>query len=154
MSAILTFLTGSAFRALFGEISTYFSKRQEHAQELDRMRLQSALAAAAHAQQLEAIKAQGALEVTRINVSSDAAVSQTEASAFATAMAQINKTVGIKWVDGWNAAIRPAFATVALGLWILALRRAGWILTEWDLSMIGAVSGYFFADRHMGKRGK
>lgn len=40
MMTILSFLGGTAFRLIFGEIAAFFSKKQAHAQEIERMRLQ------------------------------------------------------------------------------------------------------------------
>lgn len=39
ISALLSFLGGNVFRLMFGEIVAFLNKKQEHAQELDRMRL-------------------------------------------------------------------------------------------------------------------
>ena len=39
-SALFSFLGGSVFRMIWGEVSSFIEKRQEHAQEIERMRLQ------------------------------------------------------------------------------------------------------------------
>ena len=147
MSAILTFLGGGAFRAVWGEIASYLTKRQEHKLEMERTRLQGELDAAQHARNLEAIRVQAELGVKTIAVQADADVARSEADAFREAMARAAIPTGIKWVDAWNASVRPAFATLALALWALSLHRNSWALSEWDLSLIGAVAGFYFADR-------
>jgi hypothetical protein len=154
MSAILTFLGGSAFRAIFGEISSWLTKKQDAKIELEHMKLQGDLDAAKSVRDLEAIRVQAALGVQTIKVQGETAVSTAEAEAFRAAMAVANTPTGIKWVDAWNATVRPAFATVALALWFLALHRQSWQLTEWDYSLVGAIAGYFFADRTLRKAGK
>jgi hypothetical protein len=40
IAALLSFLGGNVFRLMFGEVVAFLNKRQEHAQEIDRMRLQ------------------------------------------------------------------------------------------------------------------
>ena len=49
MMTILSFLGGTAFRLIFGEIAAFFSKKQAHAQEIERMRLQDQIDAGQHA---------------------------------------------------------------------------------------------------------
>ncbi|MBP8231774.1 MAG: hypothetical protein KAY22_05670 [Rhizorhabdus sp.] len=149
MSAILTFLGGGAFRAIWGELASFMSKRQEAKIELEKLRLQKEIDAAQHSQNLEALKLQAELGVKTIGVQADADVSRSEAEAFREAMARAAIPTGIRWVDAWNAAIRPSFATIGLTLWGLSLWRNEWHLTEWDLSMIGAIAGFYFADRSL-----
>ena len=40
MSALISFLGGSAFRMVWGEVSSYFNKRQDHQHEMERMKAQ------------------------------------------------------------------------------------------------------------------
>lgn len=154
MSAILAFLGSTAFRAIWGETSAWFTKRQDAKLEIEKMKVQAQIDADQHARDQEAIKTQAELGVKTIMMKADADVSTEEAAAFTAAMARANAPSGIKWVDAWNGCIRPAFASTALLLWGLALYQAGFKLVEWDLSMIGAVAGYYFADRTLKKAGK
>lgn len=154
MSAILTFLGGSAFRAIWGEVSTFFTKRQDAKIEMEHLRLQGELDAAQHARNLEALKVQAELGVKTIQVQGEVDVERSAAEAFKEAVARTTTPTGIQWVDGWNACVRPAFASVALLLWCFAMDANGWALTEWDYSMIGAIAGFYFADRTLRKRGK
>jgi hypothetical protein len=154
MSAILSFLGGSAFRFLVGEFSSWFTKRQDHKYELQRLKAQSDLDAAQHVRTMESQRLQAELGVKTIEVQSDADQDRIAAEAFREAMARSAVPTGIKWVDAWNASVRPAFASVTLFIWIRALAVQSWKPTEWDLNLMAAVAGYFFADRQLGKRGK
>lgn len=154
MSAIITFLGGSAFRAIFGELSSWLTKRQDHKMEMERLRLQAELEAAASVRQQAAIKLQADLGMRTINVQADADVSRVEAEAFRAAMAVAAAPTGIRWVDAWSALVRPACASVALAMWLLCLHHQSWAPSEWDLSLIGAIIGYYFADRHLRRAGK
>lgn len=130
------------------------SKRQEHAQELQRMRLQSELDIARSNQQMSSLRLQSELGIKTINVQADAADRQADAEAFSAAIKQAGTPTGIRWVDAWNASVRPAYASVALSLWVLCLHRQTWVLTEWDYSLVGAISGFYFADRMLRKHNK
>jgi hypothetical protein len=154
MSAILSFLGGSACRFLIGEFSSWFTKRQDHKYELQRMQAQGALDAAQHARNLESQRLQAELGIKTIEVQSDADQDRIAAEAFREAMKQSAVPTGIKWVDAWNATVRPAFASVTLFIWLRALQSQDWKPTEWDLNLMAGVAGYFFADRQLGKRGK
>jgi hypothetical protein len=154
ISAMITFLGGSAFRMIWGELSAWLTARQEHKHELARIQLQSELDAAQHARNLEAIRVQAELGVQTIRVQGEADLAREDAAAFRDAVAASNRPSGIAWVDAWNASVRPAFATVVLVLWLLILHRQGYAPSPWDLDMMAAVAGFFFADRTLGKRGK
>lgn len=153
-SAILSFLGGSAFRMLLGELSAFFTKRQDHLHQVQLLELEARTAGEAHARNLEAIRVQAELGVRTIEVQADADERVEAARAFREAQATLWRPSGIVWVDAWNASVRPAFATVVLGLWCLSLHRAGWVPTQWDLDMMGGVAGFFFADRALTKKGK
>lgn len=154
MGAILSFLGGSAFRMVWGEISAYFTRRQEHAQELERMRLQSTLEQERHARDMDRIRLQADLKVQEVQVVGDMAIQGKEADAFVEAIKAAAKPIGIFFVDAWNGSIRPAMATVALAMWILALYRAGFIPSDWDRELIAGILGFYIADRTLAKRGK
>lgn len=154
MSAILTFLGGSVFRMIFGEISSWLTAARDHAREMDRMRLQAEIDAAQHARNLEAIKVQAELGVKMIQVQGEAAANSLEMEGWAKAVANATAPSGIWLVDLWNGIIRPSAATIALYLWVLALMGQEWKMSEWDQSLVGVVLGFFFASRMMAKVGK
>lgn len=154
MGALFSFLGGSAFRMIWGEVSAWWTKEQDQKQELERMRLQGELDAAAHARNMEAIRLQADLGVKTIQVQADAAVSQVDASAWAQAVADVGKKTGYVILDIWNGVIRPLLATVALALVVAEAARHGFELTDWDRELVGAILGIYVADRSLAKRGK
>lgn len=153
-SAFLSFLGGSAFRMIWGEISHWLTARQEHANEIERMKLQDQLDAAQHARNLEAIKVQADLGVKTIQVQSEADLSKIEAGAWGSLVESTTKPIGIKFIDTWNGAIRPFLATVAIVMVMGEIVQHGFALTEWDRELFGAILGIFVADRSLAKRGK
>lgn len=154
IGALLSFLGGSAFRMIWGEVSAWMTARQDHKFELERMQLQGQLDAAQHARNLEAIRVQADLGVKTIQVQAEADIGRIEADGWAQAVANATRPSGIWFADLWNTCVRPAFATVVLALWIGAVNAQGWTMTEWDKELAGAVAGFFFASRELMKRGK
>lgn len=154
LSALLSFLGGSAFRMVWGEIAAWLNKKQDHAQELDRMRLQADLEAARHGRDLERIRLQHDLGVKEVQVAGDVAISKLEAEAFAEAMRTAHQPTGVRWVDAWNASIRPQYAEVALTLWLLKLVAQGFVMDDFDIGLMAVIAGFFFADRSLSKRAK
>ena len=154
ISAIISFLGGSVFRMIWGEVSTWVTAKQSHAQELERMRLQGELDAAQHSRNLESIRVHAELGVKEIRVKADADLDRIDAEGFYGAARDAMKPTGIWLVDLWNGVIRPLCATIAVAMWVLSLYRAGWTLGPWDQELTAAVLGFFFADRALGKRGK
>jgi len=149
MGAIISFLGGSAFRAVWGEVSTWLNNKQAHSQEIERMKLQSDLMIAQSKQQAEIIAAQSAAGIKTLEVQSDAALSQADADAFTAGLKAAATPTGVKWVDAWNGAVRPAFATVALCMWIGVMAHQNFVPSPWDLDLMGSVAGFFFADRSL-----
>lgn len=153
-SALFSFLGGSVFRMIWGEVSSYFKAKQEHAQEIERMRLQNDLEAARAERDAARIRLQSDLNVREVQVAGDLAVAKTEADAFVEAMKNAFVPTGINWVDAWNHSIRPAAATICLSLWAIALARNGFVIADWDRELVGVILGFYFADRSLTKRGK
>lgn len=153
-SALFSFLGGSVFRMIWGEVSSFINKKQDHQHELEMLRLQKELDWAAHARQLEILKTQSELGVKTIEVQSAADIAKTDADTFQVAMSNAWKATGVWWVDAWNGAIRPAAATVVLLLWTAKLVAQGFKMDSYDLEISGVVLGFFFADRGLSKRGK
>ena len=154
LSALLSFLGGSAFRMLWGEVSAWLNKRQDHAHEIERLRLQAEMDAAAHARNLEAVRLQAELGVQVIRVQGEADVSRAEASAWQAAVESVGRQSGIWLVDVWNGIIRPLLATVCTLMVLLHFWRAGWVLDDQGWALVGAVLGIYVADRTLFKRGK
>lgn len=154
MSAILSFLGGSAFRLIWGQISEYLTERQNHKHEIERMRLQGELDAAQHERNQAAIKLQAELGVQTIRVQGEADTSRLEAEGWAAAVATATKPSGIWLVDLWNGIIRPLAASIAIYLWVLALNAQGFKMTDWDRELVGVILGFYFATRIIQNRGK
>jgi hypothetical protein len=153
-SAVISFLGGSVFRMIWGEISAFLTARQEHEHELDRLRLQGELDAAAHVRQLETMKAQHDMGVELIRVQSDADLGKIDADIFGRAVTMTGQLTGFAIVDVWNGVIRPALATVCIALVVLHFYRHDWTLDEQGWSLVGAALGVYVADRMLFKRGK
>lgn len=153
-SALISFLGGSVFRMIWGEASAYLNKRQDHQHETELLRLQGDLDAAKHGRDLEQMRLANELGVKLVEVQKDAAIAQAEMDAFSRAIEAAARPTGIAWVDAWNASVRPAFASVALLLWVMKLYTIGFKMDAFDLDMLATIAGFFFADRSLGKRGK
>lgn len=154
LSAILSFLGGSVFRAVWGELVSYFNKRQDHTHELERMRMEHAHEAEAHGRVMESLRLQNELGIKVIEAQREAAVDVSEAGAFAEAMKHAFKKTGIALVDTWNGCIRPAAASIVLVLWCVKLWAQDGKMDEWDKELSAGVLGFFIADRSLTRRGK
>lgn len=149
MSAVLSFLGGSLFRMLAGQVMEWWNKAQEQKHEIERMREQEKIDAAQHARNLEAIRLQADLGVQTIRVQGEQRVAEIETQGWAAAVATATKPTGIYIVDLANGLIRPAAACIALYLWVVALNAAGWHMTDWDKELVGVILGFYFASRVM-----
>ena len=154
MGALVSFLGGSAFRMVWGEISAWYTAKQEHQHELDRMEIQEKIDAAQHARNMIAIKTQAELGVKTIQVQAEADSDRADATAFAQAVGDVGKQTGIKLIDIWNGIIRPWLATMATIMVIVQFAQHGFIMDEWDKELVGAILGIYVADRSLAHRGK
>jgi mannosyltransferase OCH1-like enzyme len=153
MSALLSFLGGSVFRMLWGEISAWVTKRQDHTYELERLKLQEQFDSAQHARNQQAIKTQAELGVRTIQVQGEAAISQIEAQGWLEAVKGTTVQTGVKWVDAWNATIRPGVATWSVAMLTFA-EFGAYIMSDNAASVCSAALGIYLADRNLMKRGK
>lgn len=151
---ILEFLGGAAFRALAGQVISAWTKWQDHRHEKEMLELQMQFDERRADLQIKQQELAAKLQIQTIDVQRDADVQREEASAFREAMAAAWRPTGVKWVDAWNSAVRPAFATLCLWLWLMALHANGWQLQVYDKELMGLVVGFFFADRQMKRAGK
>lgn len=158
MGAILSFLSGGAFRALWGELSTAFTKRQDHKHEIERMKLQGDLDAKQHERNMTAQRLQVELGHKTIHIQAEADVSRIETEAWRGAIERMHQPTGIRWIDGWNGAVRPAWATAALLLWMWYefkhMSVSDWVISAFSLDLIAMVAGFYYASRELSKRGK
>ena len=147
MLTLFSFLSGSAFRLIFGGVMDWLNKRQDHLHEMELQRLQSELEAARHTRDLERLRLQSDLQVQEVKVMADAAEQKVMADAFLEAVKATGTRTGIAWVDAWNQSIRPAGASVSLVVWVGTMVAAGLVLTEFDQTLISAFLGVFVGDR-------
>jgi hypothetical protein len=153
ITALLSFLGGNVFRMIFGEIISAWNKKQDHAQEIERMRLQNELDGAAHERNLEAIKVQADMGIKVVQVQSEANIGELEAQGWLEAVKATALKTGVMWVDAWNAVIRPGAATWAIIMMTLNEFRLI-VISEPTLAIAGAALGIYLADRSLFKRGK
>lgn len=153
-SALFSFLGGSAFRMVWGEVASYFSKKQDHKHEMERMKAEAELDAARHSRDLERIRLQADLGVREVQVVGDIEVQKTEATAWLQAVRDVGKQTGIKFIDIWNGVIRPLLATLAILSVVAQIIANGFVLSEWDKDLIAAILGIYVVDRSLKHRGK
>jgi hypothetical protein len=153
MMTLISFLSGSAFRLLFGSVMSWVEKRQDHQHELESLQLQAGLDAARHSRDLDRIRLQSELNVREIEVKGDTAEQAVMSEAFLAAVKGTTKKSGVRWADAWNAIIRPSGATIALVAWVIAMAATGFVLAEFDKALISAFLGVFVGDR-IATRGK
>jgi hypothetical protein len=154
IESLIAFLGGNAFRMLFGEISSAWTKHQDHRHELAMMRLQADVEAQRHGQQVEMTRLQTEAQVSVVRVQGEADIARGETDAFVEAVRATSRSSGVAWVDAWNGAIRPGLATMA-GLLIAAhFARSGFALDETGWALVSAIIGVYIADRSLAKRGK
>lgn len=152
-TALLSFLGGNVFRMIFGEVVSWLNKKQDHAQEMERMKLGGELDAKRHTQSMEAQKAQAEMGIKTIEVQSEAFIEQAEATGWIEAVKATAIKTGLVWIDAWNAGIRPAVATWAIVM--MTLNEFGvFVLSENSIAVCSAALGIYLADRSLFKRGK
>ena len=153
MSALFSFLGGTVFRMIWGELSHWMTARQDHKYELERMTKQGEFEAAQHGRNLESIRVQADLQVKVIQVQSDADTIKGEVLAWGQAVADVGRSTGIRWLDAWNGSIRPSVATWAIVM--MTLSELGvYMMSENAWSVASAALGIYLADRTLFKRGK
>ena len=161
LTTLMSFLGGGALRALWGELShllTAYLEQQraaaEHNFEIERLKLQESFDAAQHARNLEAQRLQAELGVQVIRVQSEADLALRDAAAFDKAVEQVRQPSGFAFIDAWNAAIRPALASLVLFLIVKFYATHGWVLDDRGWELAGGVLGVYIADRVLFRRGK
>ena len=152
--ALFSFLGGSVFRMIWGEVAAWYNKKQDHKFEIERMQLQAQLEDKAHERTQASLRLQNELGIKTIEAQAEATELAEEARAFTEAMKDAFKPTGNKVVDIWNGVIRPSAATIALALWVMKLQAQNWKMDDWDVTLAGTILGFFFASRELSKRGK
>lgn len=153
ITALLTFLGSASLRLFLGKLFDAFEKWQDQKNELERLRLQGELDAAQHQRNQEAIRLQAELGIKVIEAQTQQHVTSAEADAFVEAVKATGQRTGFAWVDIWNGVIRPLLATVCIVLWIRSLASRGFVLDDWDRSLMGLALGIFVGGRISAKGG-
>ena len=148
-TSLFTFLGSTAFRWLLGEVIAVWKAKKEHEQELAMLRLQHEQDRDRHQWQQDAIKAQADAGVRVVEAQSTAAQESFAAQSFNTAMEGLNAAmVREDWVGKWNAAIRPALATVGIAALVgSSLWPAQVTISAMFAEIIAAVLGLFCGGR-------
>jgi len=154
ITTLISFLGGSVFRMLWGEISAWLTKQQDQSHEIERLKLQAQLDAEQHKRNLETYKAQAEAGVKIIEQQAAAAMRGTETDAWLEAVKGTTQKVGIDWIDAWNGMIRPLVATWAIAIITIHYANNGWVLDDNGWGLCGAALGIYLADRALFKRGK
>lgn len=153
MSALLSFLGGSVFRMVWGEVASYVTKNQDHKHEKELLNLQREAETATHSRNLENLKTQSELGIKKVFVEHQAIIEEGELDAWIEASKATTTKTGIAWIDGWNQSIRPGVATIAILSMLIEITLLGH-LTDWHREVFSAALGLFLADRSLTKRGK
>lgn len=154
ISALLSFLGGSVFRMIWGEVSAFMNKKQDHEHEIALMQAQVMFEDRAHQRNLENLRLQSELGVRMVEVQRDTAIEQGDADAFVAAMKNSYKPTGNWFIDAWNGGIRPWYATIASLLWLFKVYTQGFKMDEFDVALVAVIVGFFFADRSLRRNGK
>ena len=149
MGGLISFLGGTAFRWLVGELLGWLKARDERAAELAMLRLQHDLDRERHQWQQDAISAQAAAGVRVIEAQSQALAGAAADAAFVGAVQGVTAaTQRSDWIGAWNASIRPALASVAILLIAAqAVAPGAVLLSPLVLELICAVLGVFVGER-------
>lgn len=149
MGGLISFLGGTAFRWLVGELLGWIKARDERAAELAMLRLQHDLDRERHQWQQDAIAAQAAAGVRVIEAQNQAARDAAADLAFGAAVAGVSTAQERPdWIGAWNAAIRPALASVAILLIAAqAFAPGAVVLSPLVMELICAVLGVFVGER-------
>lgn len=132
---------------IWGQLASIWTKAQDHKHELAMLQLQADLDDKRHARDCERLRLQAELGVKEVMVQADADLARIEANAWMQAATRATERTGVFLVDLWNGVIRPAAASIALYLWVVALNTQGWKMGDWDRELVGVIIGFYFASR-------
>lgn len=154
LSTILSFFGGSAFRMLWGEISSYLTKKQDQKFEMERMELNGQLESAAHMRNIESLRVQAELGIKEIQVTGETKISEIEVDAWREAVKATTKKTGYYFIDVWNGIIRPFVASWAIVMISIDFSQKNWVMDDQGWMLSSAALGLYLADRALFKRGK
>ena len=114
ISGLFSFLGSTVARWHLGEVLAVFKARQEHAQELAMLQAQHQIERDRHLWQQEAIAAHAAAGVRVIEAQAAASSQQAADDMLLQTMATMRQPSGVRWIDGFNAFIRPELAQISI----------------------------------------
>ena len=148
MSALFSFLGSAAFRWLLGEVLGMVKAREERNAEIAMLQLQHNLDREREEWRRQSVKEAAEQGVKLVEAQSVAAQSQASEAMMLEAIRQIGRPSGVRWADGWNAAIRPGLATVSV---LLLVGNAVWpdgvIITGLLGEIVAGVLGLYVGGR-------
>src|SRR5574343_1173965 len=147
LTALLTFFGVTAFRLIFGFVMEYVNRRSDQTLVIERMNMQAKLDAQKAAQSMALVRLQAELGVKQIEVQSAADMDLKSLDIFGQAVRATTVQTGIKWVDAWNAAIRPALATIATMIIVFEFVHGGFVANQLAQTIIAGAIGMFVGER-------
>lgn len=160
---LLELLGGTAFRLLAGRFLDAWEAKSRHKQEMEFLTLQDKLQANASTRRMEEAVRYKEIGITELRVQGDVKIDELELTGWLSTINSIGETisktieappVGKWWIDMWpklvgvwNAAIRPALATIAIWCWLQSMWAMNFNLSEFDKSLISGVLGIFIGER-------
>lgn len=165
MTAILSFLGSAVFRWALEKLFNLAERKQDHGQEIERMKVQAQVDAEQHSRNLELLKAQADLKLDLIKEETRGAVEAADAQAFIESIKSARQPTGVSWLDAWNGLIRPLVSTVCVVVWLwliytvvppyiktlsdaqaMALAAT---LFEFTITLVASVIGWHFGTRSL-----
>lgn len=146
ITAIVSFLASTAFRMMLSELLDSFKKWQDNKLEMLRMEQQERLDQQKFEREQAAVKLQHDMGVDVIRLKGAVDHQRLQDLMQIESVKQIGRKTGVRWIDGWNGAIRPLLATIAIGVWVASMLQF-MVLQEFDRALISAVLGLFIGGR-------
>lgn len=165
MTAIISFLGSAVFRWVLEKFFNLAERKQDHGQEIERIKVQAEVDAATHLRNLEILEVQSRLKLDLIKEETRGAVEQADALAFVESIRTAQKPSGFAPIDAWNSAIRPFVSTVCVAVWLWLLAEfvppyvatltttekmaLAVVLVEFTINLVASVIGWHFGTRSL-----
>jgi hypothetical protein len=143
----ISLLLGTAFRLGFPAIIDYFKTKQEAENEEKLVRLSDEMESKRHSRDIEMMKAQRDAGVEVLPVPSERLEFLTDDAHFTSATASVYAPSRFKIVDFINSMIRPGLAAFCIVVWGISLWHRNYVLSPWDVELIGVTLGVFIGSR-------
>lgn len=148
MTALLSFLGSAVFRWILEKVFQLTERKQDHAQEIERMKAQAEVDAATHLRNIEILEVQSRLKIDLVKEEIKGAFEASEGQAFIESIKSA-KPSGNQFVDAWNGIIRPLVSSICIVLWAMSIIERNFVPSEFDLALIGSVIGWHFGTRSL-----